>query len=164
MSFDVLQQMKKHFPKLRRLLAVSTLVGSFVIFVAFIFFAAGKITLTSFFGVALLGFFVMLPAGLVTQAQDREIAKVSVNWPERIAFILFLFWLIDVPEFHALLDRVSKSNGLLDWRLILAAAIWTVYSIYKIWRALARLSDGAIYRFMSAKKIQEAEQDAPSNR
>ena len=147
--------MKKHFPKLRRLLAASALVGSLVIFVAFSFFAAGKITLISFFGVALLGLFVRLPAELVTQAQDREIAKDSVNWPERIAFILFLFWLIDVPEFHALLDRVSESNGLLDWRLLLAAAIWTVYSVVKIWRALARLSDEAIYRFMSAKESKK---------
>ena len=150
--------MKKRFPKLRRLLAASALVGSLVIFVAFIFLAAGKITLLSFFGVALLGFFVMLPAELFAQARDREIAKDSVNWPERIAFILFLFWLIDVPEFHALLNRVSESNGLLDWRLILAAAIWTAYSIFKIRRALARLSDEAIYRFMSAKESKRLSQ------
>ena len=152
--------MKKHFPKLRRLLAASACVGSVVIFAAFIFFAAGRITLISFFGLALVGLFVMLPAELFTQAQDHEIAKDSANWPVRIAFMLFLYWLIDVPEFRALLDRVSESKGLLDWRLILAAAIWTVYSIFRIWRALARLSDKAIYRLMStkdSKRIQEAE-------
>lgn len=159
-GLDVLQEMKKHFPKLRRILAATTCVGPALIFGAFLFFAAGQISLTSFFGAGLLGMIVMLPAQLLTGARDREIAKDSVNWPERMAFILFLFWLTDVPEFQKLLDRVSESDGLWDWRLILAGAIWAAYSIFRSLRSLAQLSDEGIYRFISAKesqKIQAAE-------
>jgi len=153
--------MEMHFPKLRRLLHVSASAGSLIIFTAFLVFAAGHLSLMSAAGIWLLGMFVMLPAQAFAGAKDRELAKNTLNWPKQIAFILFLFWLIEIPEVRKLIDRVSDSDGVFDWRLILAVAIWTTYSGFTVWRAISQLSDEAIYRFISSNQSDQTKKVGP---
>lgn len=61
---------------------------------------------------------------------------------------LILLWLIHIPEFMAFFDKIISKDALCDWRVITAAAIWTLSGIFSGVKRIQGLTDKEIYQFI----------------
>ena len=143
--------MKKHFPKLRRLLKSLAVIGPVTTFAAFICYAGGLIGSTLMFSIAFIGLLMLLPIQLFTSSNEAAPSPDPFKLPAHAAAVLLFLWLIGVPEFRALFGKLGEKGLFMDFRPISAGVIWTLCAIYKHMNKVDSLSDRDIYRCISRK-------------
>lgn len=133
------------FPKIRRWLFASVIVGPCLVFASFLFGARGHGL--EAICVALLGLFVLflVPAARADQGTPRP-DNIIVVWVKRLAAAAVIYWLVTQPEATRLMDRITKEHALWDWRIIGAVGIWVLCWMYTGIRHVNATTDKAIYR------------------
>jgi len=142
--------MKKHFKKIRRLLALSAIAGPILTMQAVFCFLAGAVGMGSL--VMLLS--ILLQMAFPIEAIRRSVASQPENRFIRgikiLAFILFFVWLQQSPDVRATVNELILSGAFLDWRLLVSFSLWTCYVCLTNWRAVQDLDDRSIYEFYGA--------------
>ena len=118
--------MSSHFAKIRKLTIWATTAAPIFYFSAFLCFAYN------------LDYWVILPFLIAVvlsfgfpleriPADSQEATRSSIGWLGYIRWagsMLFIFWIVQLPEFIPLIDRIFTKESLQDWRIILAMLIW----------------------------------------
>ena len=77
-------------------------------------------------------------------------------WGRILAFGLTSFWILQIPEAGALIDRVL-GGALWDWKIIAAASLWTLLAIHSNLHAVSRMTDEMIYRHLAKGQAPDQE-------
>lgn len=99
---------------------------------------------------ALIGLLLAMMVAPFDSDTARGPDSAVASWTGRIAFLLVVLWLMDLPELHSLLHAIMREEAFQDVRVITAVCLWAAGSGFALWRRLSRCDDRRIYRFLES--------------
>jgi sterol desaturase/sphingolipid hydroxylase (fatty acid hydroxylase superfamily) len=159
--------MKTRFPTLRRVLSFAAVAVGGLSFASFWFLAHGWQLAAIATGLVAwmlaLGFGTTIAAAQAPNDGPDQTEKVSLSFVGRllrfIGSFCLLHWLITLPEFSPFLQRMLHGGGLLDMRLIVGAAAYSILLTLALRNLVSRITDEEIYCYLSStRQIRRAVQ------
>lgn len=141
--------MNTSFRYIRSILVAAAIGSPILLFVAFLLFARGLIGWAILPALIALPVLIFISSSSLRSSEHAERANPFSMWIGRIAALFCIFWLISLPEFQSLLDRLTDDGAFWDWRLILAVAIWTLNASFANWRFTRNVSDEEIFTYLN---------------